>query len=53
MELENGIENLILQERERIYLKLDAIINAHLWGDYSFNGREMWEEANKYIKTLK
>ncbi len=41
------------EERERLRLRFDAIINAHLWGDYGFSGREMWKEANNLLDELK
>lgn len=36
----------------RIRIRFDSIINAHLWGDYGFNAREIWGQANAYLDKL-
>ena len=41
------------KEIMHIWLHFDSIVNAHLWGDYGFNGREVFKDANKYIDKLK
>ena len=47
------IAQAIKGERERWRIQFDSVINAHLWGDYGFSGREVYEEANKLLESMK
>jgi hypothetical protein len=39
---------------EKFWVKLDAVVNEHMWGDYSYEGdRALWKRMNTMIDELK
>lgn len=52
LRIQEAINEAVEETVKEICLRFDSIINAHLWGDYSFNGREVLNDANKYLNEL-
>ncbi len=39
-------------EREKIRIKLDSIVNAHLWGDYGLSTREVYDGCKELLQSF-